>query len=322
MKKQFVRVAVACLLVLLIMPLSFSYGQSSQSFFFNGTGVTSTITCQDSCNVDIKKDVQCKIDITPSGTVWTLNLSIPELGRLETIQSNKDPNVEMLKIGIDAAAGYASVYAMKSETVQAGQQKTTIHMTVDLAKKTAYTLVATENVSGTNKLFFNFMGNLDMQTGGGATALELIAMATKQIKKVNPNAFIYWAGGRNSGEQPIDPTPDKANEWQFYASSTDPNSKGWTLTYTDGQWSIDEQPYPFPGYILEDALIAVKMDVMEAWNLAIKAGHKPAALTWWLDKPMKPNSNFLYGFWANEQDEDTGTFVWVNTVTKAVVVSD
>ncbi|MBF0552298.1 MAG: hypothetical protein HQK60_17410 [Deltaproteobacteria bacterium] len=321
MIKRLVRVAVACLLVLMVMPLSFSYGQSTQSFFLNGTGLASTVTCQDNCNVDIKKDVQCKIDITLSGTVWTLNLSIPEFGRQETIQ-DKVPNVEMLKISTDAATNYASVYAIKTETVKAGQQKTTIYMIVDLAKKIAITQVSIENVSVTNQVYINFMGNLDMQTGGGATALELIIMATKQIKKVNPNAFIYWAGGRNSGEQPIDPSPDKANEWQFYATSKDPNSKGWTLIYADGQWSIDEQPYPYPGYYLEDASIAVKMDVMEAWNLAIKAGHKPAALTWWLDKPMRPNVNFLYGFWANEQDEDVGTFVWVDTVTKAVVVSD
>jgi len=137
--------------------------------------------------------------------------------------------------------------------------------------------------------------------------------AADEMRDVNPDAFIIWAGGYDSMDGALD-AADETDTWDFKAvafAGTD--VLAWDLHY-DGEWTIAPLEFPPFGIVYTD-LTAVTMDVVDAWDLAVAAGYEPPFDWWSMFKPLHPGAeNHVYVFGS------VVGFVIVDTVTGEVTV--
>lgn len=145
-----------------------------------------------------------------------------------------------------------------------------------------------------------------------SVSVQMVAAATAEIKKTNPQAIIIWAGGHRGDEQPLQ-APAETNVWDFLAVAVESTgTSAWYMHY-DGSWSIEKLNYDPMGIEYTDIGV-VTMDVIEAWDLALAAGYQPPLRSWEMFKPLNPNvPNINYVF--NMPD---GSFIIVDSVTGEV----
>ena len=137
--------------------------------------------------------------------------------------------------------------------------------------------------------------------------------AADELRDVNSNAFIIWAGGYDSTDGALT-AADETDTWDFTAVAfEDDEVLTWNLHY-DGEWTITQAEFPPFGILFTD-VTAVVMDVVDAWDLAVAAGYEPPFSSWTLFQPLNPGAeNPVYVFSA------AVGFIIVDTVTGEVTV--
>lgn len=137
--------------------------------------------------------------------------------------------------------------------------------------------------------------------------------AADELRDVNPDAFIIWAGGYDSTDGALG-AADETDTWDFKAVAFEAEQVlAWDLHY-DGEWTITASDFPPFGIVYTD-LTVVTMDVAAAWDLAVAAGYEPPFASWTLFKPLHPGAeNHVYVF------SGTAGFIIVDAVTGEVTV--
>lgn len=152
------------------------------------------------------------------------------------------------------------------------------------------------------------------------TSISLVDKANHEIKKIDPDAFIAWAGGRRTDGEPLS-SPEQDDFWNFIAVSlpadiamADTGIKAyWWMEYDGKAFTVKEIETSFE--IACNDIGVVDMEVSKAWRLASEADYAGTFSAWKLFQPLNPSATDdpIYVFSLMD-----GSSVSVNTVTGEV----
>ncbi|UCD27683.1 MAG: hypothetical protein JSV03_11295 [Planctomycetota bacterium] len=123
--------------------------------------------------------------------------------------------------------------------------------------------------------------------GGNNVSLEQIAAADAKIKETASEAFIIWAGGRNSSGQSLN-TVTETNLWNFIGILNSTIVTAWWLTCDGTTWTVEQMTSPPFGREFRP-LTAVTLDVVQAWDRVVAAGFHPPFQWWSVFKSLHPS---------------------------------